>query len=67
MKSWTVAKRNRDRIMQAVLGDSIYMVEGVDLTPPGDCFRRFEPKGMIYHWFCDDFGPMSLVLNDVFV
>ena len=49
--------------MQAVLGDSIYMVQGVDLTPPGNCFRHFEPKGMIYyHLFCDDFGPMNLVL-----
>ena len=47
-------------LMQAVLGDSIYMAQGVDLLPPGDCFRRFEPKGIIYYSFCDDFGPMNL-------
>ena len=47
-------------IVRAVVGDDIYVAQGVDSLPKSRSFAGFRPKGLKYHPFCDDFGPMSL-------
>ena len=49
-----------NHIMQAVVGDSLYIAQGVELLPSGGKFICFEPQGLEYHPFCDDFGPMNM-------
>ena len=44
--------------IQAIIGDTVYIAQGVDTLPDG--FRYFRPDGLEYHPFCDDFGPMNL-------
>ena len=47
-------------VIQAVIDDRVYIAQCVETLPPGNKFRRFEPQGLKYHSFCDDFGPMNL-------
>jgi hypothetical protein len=47
-------------MMRPVIDDALYLAQGVDCLPPGDVFRLFEPQGLEYHPFCDDFGPMNM-------
>jgi cell division cycle 14 len=47
--------------MRAVIGDRVYICQGIDLLPEGCDFRRFEPnRAVSYQPFCDDFGPMGM-------
>jgi cell division cycle 14 len=46
--------------IQQVLEDRLYAVQGVEALPPGTAFRWFQPKGLEYLPFCDDFGPMDM-------
>ena len=46
--------------IHAVINDSIYLAQGIEMLPQGAGFRRFEPQNTNYYSFCDDFGPMNL-------
>ena len=47
--------------MRPVLGDHLYLCQGVDILPDGENFRKFVPDQAIqYHPMCDDFGPMNM-------
>ena len=47
-------------ILQPVIDDRVYIAQGVEILSQGNKFRRFEPLGLLYHSFCNDFGPMNL-------
>ena len=49
-----------DAILQAVIGDKVYIAQGVTDECLPSTFLPFRPDGLEYHPFCDDFGPMNL-------
>ena len=46
-------------LIRAVMGDNLYVAQGVKSLPQSSRFVKFCP-GMDYCPFCDDFGPMNL-------
>ena len=47
--------------MKAVLGNRLYLCQGIDILPEGRSYKLFVPDESIqYHPLCDDFGPMNL-------
>ena len=54
--------------MYPVLGDTLYIAQGIESLPTSDKFRIFKPDPSIhYHAFCDDFGPMNLAMTAQFI
>ena len=51
----------RPVLMHPMLGQRLYVCQGVDILPEGETFRRFVPDESIQYFpLCDDFGPMNL-------
>ena len=39
----------------------VYLSQGIDVLPEGECFRVFVPDTSIQYFpLCDDFGPMNM-------
>ena len=48
-------------VMQAIIEDRLYIVQGIDALPPSSTFRWFQPQSSIQYFpLCDDFGPMNM-------
>ena len=55
------AAKQTTTLMQPVIEDRLYIVQGIDSLPMSDTFRWFRPHASIkYHPLCDDFGPMNM-------
>ncbi len=48
------------RLVRAAVGDRVYVTQGIEILPPGGTFRKFQPRGLEYYPFANDFGPFNL-------
>ena len=58
----SMAAASGSPIVHSVIGDRLYITQGVDSFPASDDFHCFKPSEKIeYFPFCDDFGPMNFL------
>jgi cell division cycle 14 len=54
-------------ILQRVLGDQVYLGQGIKGLTLNQSFRCIEMSGFKYEGYCDDFGPMNMASTIEFV
>jgi cell division cycle 14 len=54
-------------LLREIILERIYIAQDVSDLPTGDRFVLFRPDAVVYHPFCDDFGPMSLSSVIIFI